>query len=93
MPTESTDANNFSDNQSETYAIQPGDTINSIAQKYGLDREAVIKANHLSNPNLIKVNQHLVIPSAPETQAADYPVPSSLPLRIIIGRPFLLLWL
>ena len=65
MPTESTDANNFSDNQSETYAIQPGDTINSIAQKYGLDREAVIKANHLSNPNLIKVNQHLVIPSAP----------------------------
>ena len=81
MPTESTDANNFSENQSETYAIQPGDTINSIAQKYGLDREAVIKANHLSNPNLIKVNQHLVIPSAPETQAADYPVPSSLPIK------------
>ncbi len=81
LPTESTDANNFSDNSSETYAIQPGDTINSIAQRYGLDREAVIKANHLSDPNLIKVNQKLVIPSAPQIQATDYPVASASPLR------------
>jgi hypothetical protein len=81
ISTESTDANNFSDNLSETYAIQPGDTINSIAQRYGLDREAVIKVNHLSDPNLIKVNQKLVIPSAPQTQATNYPVASALPIK------------
>jgi murein DD-endopeptidase MepM/ murein hydrolase activator NlpD len=81
IPTESTDANNFSDNSSETYAIKPGDTINSIAKRYGLDREAVIKANRLSDPNLIQVNQKLVIPSAPQTQVTDYPVASALPIK------------
>lgn len=81
IPTESTDANNFSDNSQETYAIQPGDTINSIAERYGLDREAVIKANRLSDPNLIQVNQKLVIPSAPQTHATDYPVASASPIK------------
>ena len=81
IPTESTDANNFLDNSSETYAIQPGDTINSIAQRYGLDREAVIKANRLSDPDLIKVNQTLVIPSASQAEATDYPVASALPIK------------
>ena len=81
IPTESTDANNFSENPSETYAIQPGDTINSIAQRYGLEREAVIKANHLSDPNLIKVNQKLVIPAAPQAQATDYPGDPALPIN------------
>jgi murein DD-endopeptidase MepM/ murein hydrolase activator NlpD len=79
ISTESTDANNFSDNQSETYAIKPGDTINSIAQQYGVSSSEVIKANHLSDPNLIKVKQNLVIPSASQTKSANLPVASSVP--------------
>lgn len=78
ISTESTDANNFSDNQPETYAIKPGDTINSIAQQYGLSSSEVIKANHLNDPNLIKVKQNLVIPSAPQTKSANLPVASSV---------------
>ncbi|MEB3309233.1 MAG: peptidoglycan DD-metalloendopeptidase family protein [Snowella sp.] len=45
------------------YTIQPGDTLNSIAEQYHLSSADLIKANHLSDPNLIRVNQNLLIPA------------------------------
>ncbi len=48
----------------KVHRVQHGETLNSIALAYGITREQLIKANHLSNPNLIKVNQSLMIPGA-----------------------------
>ncbi len=55
--------------ESAVYTIQPGDTINSIAQQYNLSSADIIRANQLSDPNLIQVNQNLVIPSRPQNNA------------------------
>jgi LysM repeat protein len=45
------------------YVVQAGDTLATIAQKFGVTLEALRAANPtLSNPNLIQVGQVLVIP-------------------------------
>jgi len=45
------------------YTVQPGDTLSSISQKFGVPMEAIIAANGLKNPNAIYVGQVLTIPS------------------------------
>jgi murein DD-endopeptidase MepM/ murein hydrolase activator NlpD len=48
----------------QVHRVQPGETLNSIALTYGITQEQLIKANHLNDPNLIEVNQALMIPGA-----------------------------
>ncbi|ACK70516.1 Peptidase M23 [Gloeothece citriformis PCC 7424] len=45
------------------YRVQTGDTLNNIARKHGITVAQLIKANNITNPNLIKINQPLVIPT------------------------------
>lgn len=44
------------------YVVQPGDTLGTIAQRYGVSLEEVISANALVNPNILEVGQSLTIP-------------------------------
>jgi len=44
------------------YVVQPGDTLGTIAQRYGVNLEEVVGANSLINPNLLDVGQMLTIP-------------------------------
>jgi len=44
------------------YFVQPGDTLGTIAQRYGISLEDVVEANTLVNPNLLEVGQELTIP-------------------------------
>ena len=46
-----------------TYVVQPGDTLNSIARRFGTTTSAIAQANGIVNPNLIFVGQVLVIPT------------------------------
>ncbi len=50
-----------------TYVVQQGDTIGSIAQKFGVTEEAIIELNGLTNPNSLQVGQTLIIP-VPESE-------------------------
>ncbi len=43
------------------YTIQYGDTLSSIAQKYGVPIRSIIQLNHISNPNLIYAGERLRI--------------------------------
>lgn len=45
-----------------TYTVQAGDTLSAIAQKYGLDWPSLARLNGLTNPNVIKVGQVLMLP-------------------------------
>jgi LysM repeat protein len=47
------------------HTVLPGETVSSIAAKYHVTAQAIIDANHLSNPNLIFVGQCLTIPTTP----------------------------
>jgi LysM repeat protein len=44
-----------------TYVVRPGDTLNSIAARFGVSPSALARANGISNPNKIYVGQRLVI--------------------------------
>lgn len=43
------------------YAVRRGDTLTSIAKKYGTTWQKIAADNHLKNPNLIYAGQRLII--------------------------------
>lgn len=49
------------------YIVKSGDTLSYIAKKYDVTVDALVKANNIANPNLIYVNQKIVIPSKTQT--------------------------
>ncbi len=49
---------------SSTYTVVSGDNLTVIARRYGTTVDALVKANHIANPNLIYPEQVLVIPGA-----------------------------
>ena len=44
-----------------TYVVRSGDTLNSIAARFGVSPSVLARANRISNPNKIYVGQRLVI--------------------------------
>lgn len=52
------------------YVVQRGDTLYSIARRYGTTVEAIAIANNIANPSLIYVGQRLTIPNC------GHPVPT-----------------
>lgn len=46
------------------YYVQPGDTLYEIAQRFGVTVEDITNANVICNPNLIFIDEPLVIPQA-----------------------------
>lgn len=50
--------------QTITYTVKKGDTLSSIARRYGVTVQQLVNINNIKNPNLIYVGQILTIPSA-----------------------------
>ena len=48
------------------YIVQPGDTLNSIAERFGIGINDLLDSNNLVDPNMISAGTELVIPSLPE---------------------------
>ena len=44
------------------YRVVQGDTLSGIALRFGTTVQALVRANHIADPNLIDVGQTLVIP-------------------------------
>lgn len=44
------------------HVVQPGDTLGSLSEFYGVPLDDIMAANGMTNPNLISVGQQLVIP-------------------------------
>ena len=60
------------------YVVQPGDTLYSIAQRFGTTVEAIAATNDIADPSLINVGQKLVIPTPqPEPVLSPQPKPYS----------------
>jgi LasA protease len=54
--------------EEETYYVQPGDSLNSIAGNFGVSAIYIARANSILNPDLLGIGQRLIIP-APKPQA------------------------
>jgi len=57
------------------YRVAPGDTLYKIAQQYGVTIEAIVQANGLQDPRMLRVGQELVIPLTPTPVPAAAPTP------------------
>lgn len=77
------------------YQVQPGDTLAKIARSYGVSLSELIRANQLSNPNIILVNQSVSIPKGSSRQGiafnnAEAPVQIAVnptPSSVELGQP------
>ena len=49
---------------SSSYTVRSGDTLGSIASRHGTSVSALVQANRLSNPNLIRIGQVLKVPAS-----------------------------
>jgi murein DD-endopeptidase MepM/ murein hydrolase activator NlpD len=58
-----------------THIVRPGETLFAIATAYGISMDAIVQANHLTNPDFIQVGQGLQIPvgQAPTSQPLPPP--------------------
>jgi LysM repeat protein len=46
----------------DSYVVKPGDTLGSIAARYGVSASALARANGITNPDRIYIGQNLAIP-------------------------------
>jgi peptidoglycan endopeptidase LytE len=68
-----------------TYTVQAGDTLSSIAGRFGTNYEALAQINGIANPNIIEVGQVLRL-SGPATQGAASSV-AAAPAAVTSPRP------
>jgi LysM repeat protein len=57
-----------------TYRVVSGDTLGTIAGRYHTTWQRLASYNHLANPNLIYIDQHICIPGAAQGQAPARPL-------------------
>jgi hypothetical protein len=67
-----------------TYIVEPGDTLGSIAAKFEIPLEDLMRANGLDNPDYVQVEQQLIIPVGGLPSATPtftpVPIPTDTPL-------------
>jgi len=50
----------------QTHTLKPGETLTSIARKYGLLAQDIVAANHITDPLNVRDGKVLTIPAAPK---------------------------
>jgi LysM repeat protein len=53
------------------HVVQPGEGLLEIGRKYGVDANVIAEANNITNRNLLRVGQQLIIPGVTEQEAAQ----------------------
>lgn len=69
-----------------TYTVQSGDTLSSIAAKFGTNYQALASLNGISNPNLIYVGQVLRVNGSASASSVYYTVRAGDNLSAIASR-------
>lgn len=68
----------------QTYTVQPGDTLFSIALRFGLTVDELAQANQITDPSTIYAGQVLIIPSAGGGVATAAPAPTQAGQRTYV---------
>lgn len=71
---------------SADYEVKKGDTLGNIAGRFGVRTSELISANGITNPDLIRVGQMLVIPGQASTGAGTHLVAPGDTLAAIAAR-------
>ena len=63
IDTDNLEASAFTDDDSpDTVTVEAGDTLSQIAEEFGIPLEAFMKANNITNADLIEAGQELIVP-------------------------------
>jgi LasA protease len=85
-------------NEDDQYIVQVGDSLGSIASRYGITAQMVINANKITNPDLLEVGQLLTIPAPipgeegagfkviPDSELIYGPYAASLDIKEFVSR-------
>jgi len=67
------------------HVVLPGETLSSIARQYGVTYQAILEANGMTDPSLLKVGQELIIPT-PVEAATETPTeaPTATPASLVV---------
>jgi LysM repeat protein len=76
----------FAQDAGQTHVVRPGEYLSTIASRYGVSLSALIRANGISNPNLVRAGQVLIIPGG-APQATEAPPTSTPAPRSDATRP------
>jgi len=57
--------------QSGEYQVKPGDTLYSIARRFGTSQRAIQQANEISDPRNLSIGQRLTIPGTYTVESGD----------------------
>ncbi len=63
------------------HVVEPGESLLSIAQRFGIAVEDLIAANSITQGDVLRVGQELVIPGVPAPTAEATPAPSEAPAQ------------
>ncbi|MDY6874594.1 MAG: PA14 domain-containing protein [Chloroflexota bacterium] len=66
------------------HVVQRGETLYSIARRYGVDMWTIARANNITNPNRIYVGQRLAIPTGQPVRTIHVVQPGETLLRIAL---------
>ena len=75
----------------QIYIVRPGDSLYSVARRFGTNESRLAEINQLSDPSRLAIGMSLVIPGGEEAargsievNAYDYPnVPSDMPYLFV----------
>lgn len=71
---------------SMAYEVRPGDTLTAIAADHGVSVQAILEANDIDDPDLIRVGQQIVIPGKEGEPAQVHVVAAGETLAEIAAR-------
>jgi LysM repeat protein len=60
-----------------SYTVKSGDTLTRLAAQYGTTVAELARINSISNPNLIRTGQKLIVPAAAQPPVQTTPVPTT----------------
>ena len=58
----------------EVHQVKAGETLDAIARRYSVSRQQLVRANGITNPNLLFVDQRLTIPASPTRVSSPAPI-------------------
>ena len=70
------------------YVVRPGDTLSAVAARYGTTPGALVAANRLVNPNLVRIGAHLRIPQGVDSAILGYDPWSARSLIVTYARQY-----
>lgn len=74
----------------QIYTIQSGDSLSAVADRFGTTLDAIVKANELSDPNVVYVGQRLIIPVGAGAQNLAAQQTTAPTTTLVIGQGILI---